>query len=382
MKKTVAIIGSHPRTREDFDFSRRDCDIWTFNEVLGSEKDTWCSYSDAVFQIHKSVIWRSATNRNDPKHYEWLKSGDTPIVYMQDVYDDVPNSVKYPIDEILEAYPRGYFTSSVALALALAIYQGYERMEIYGVEMETSTEYGHQRNAVSYWIGFAEGLGIEVDMHSTGFFESPLYGYEGDIRIPIEYHQERIEHFTPFCDEAQKDYEKAKAYVGAMLGDFIKSYKTDLTDLDAYVGAMGQHAHNFGAVDGARQTHEYYLKKCEKMIEEVGTHLIVRQEFEMAAHNAATAMQEKMQTASAIGVEVNRARKRLDTCVNRASREKLVNEFQDIIDRWIKANTETGGMNGTQLENRHLMAMVDDLIRMAGGASAAEVMLEAEGVPA
>ncbi len=373
--RTVAIVGSHPRTREQFDFSRQDCDIWVFNEALNGE---WCKRASHVFQIHKPVIWKSATNKNDPKHYEWLKSGDTPVIYMQDVYPDVPKSKRFPLEEIKAKFPRAYFTSTVALALGLAIYQGYERIEVYGVEMETNTEYGHQRNAVSYWIGYAEGAGIEVDFHSTGFFESAIYGYEGDVRVPLEYHKERIEHFKPFCEQAQKDYEKAKAYADALLGDFIQSYKTDLTDLDKYMTLMGQHSHNFGAVDGARQVHEYYLDKCEKMIEETGTYLVVRQEFEMAAHAAAGAMQEHLQKASAIGADVNRARKALDTCVSRVNREVLVKEFKEIADKWVRENTAVGGMNGTQLENRHLITKVDELVRMAGGQEAADILMGAK----
>jgi hypothetical protein len=67
--KTVAIVGSHPRTRQEFDFNRKYCDIWAFNEAVSQG---WCTKADAVFQMHAPVIWKNPGNRNDPKHFEWL----------------------------------------------------------------------------------------------------------------------------------------------------------------------------------------------------------------------------------------------------------------------------------------------------------------------
>ena len=64
MKNTVAIIGSHPATRGDFDWERTDADVWGFNEALSAD---WFERADGIFQMHKPVIWRSKTNRNDPE---------------------------------------------------------------------------------------------------------------------------------------------------------------------------------------------------------------------------------------------------------------------------------------------------------------------------
>jgi len=70
MRDIVAIVGSHPVSRAWFDFTRKDCDVWVFNEA---PKNDWCGRYDAVFQMHSPVIWRSEQNRNDPEHYQWLK---------------------------------------------------------------------------------------------------------------------------------------------------------------------------------------------------------------------------------------------------------------------------------------------------------------------
>jgi hypothetical protein len=129
MKHILVIMGSHPRTRGDFDWSRDDCDILVFNEAM---KQAWVKRADYVMQMHLPVIFRNPGNRNDANHYEWLKSGNTPIIWMQEEYEDVPRSKKYPIDEVCKL-GRKYLTSSAAYAIALGIQQGYDKIEIYGV---------------------------------------------------------------------------------------------------------------------------------------------------------------------------------------------------------------------------------------------------------
>jgi hypothetical protein len=288
---------------------------------------------------------------------------------MQDKFDDVPSSERFPLDEIKAAYPRAYFTSSVSYALALAVYLNYEKIEVYGVEMETQTEYGHQRNAVAYWIGFAEGKGITVEMHSKGFFEAPLYGYEGEARIPKEHYQTRIEHFTKFCDQAQQAYEHARAQVFAILDGWVRNYKTDISALEGLLTQMGQYAHNFGAVDGAKQVNELYLAKCEKMEAEVGSYLIVKQEYESAFHASALSMQEKLRDAAILGKELVEAHKGLVTLSNTEIRAKRVEDFKARLEKWVRGNTEAGVMNGSQLESRELMAKIDELLKAEGASS-------------
>jgi len=171
MKDTVAIVGSHPRTRLEFDFNRTDCDIWIFNEALSNGT---FPRADAVFQMHVPPIWRNPANRNDAHHFEWLQEPkDGTEVYMQDQYPDVPRSVRYPLEEVTERFGVRHFTSSIAYALALACFKGYKRMEVYGVEMETNTEYQYQRDGVTLWLGVAMGLGIKVDAHIS-MFDQPL----------------------------------------------------------------------------------------------------------------------------------------------------------------------------------------------------------------
>jgi len=73
---TLVILGSHPGTRQDFDWGRvKDVDVWAFNEAVS--RGEWVQFASAVFQMHIPAIWRNPTNRNDNKHADWL-AGATP----------------------------------------------------------------------------------------------------------------------------------------------------------------------------------------------------------------------------------------------------------------------------------------------------------------
>ena len=102
--ETVIIMGSHPGTRAEYDWSRTDADVWVFNEAVLNDlgKNHGFAQPDkvaAVFQLHKPVIWKNPKNRNDGNHYQWLQETDIPV-FMQEEYPEIKSSVKYPLDEI------------------------------------------------------------------------------------------------------------------------------------------------------------------------------------------------------------------------------------------------------------------------------------------
>mgnify|MGYP001043726145 CR=1 FL=1 len=371
MKSTVAIVGSHPKTSRDFNFDRTDCDIWAFNEAL---KTDWCKRADGIFQIHKPIIWRSRTNKNDPDHYKWLQEQNESIVYMIDQYQDVPKSEKYPLDEIIKKFwnAEKYFTSSVAYALALAIYKGYGKIEIYGVEMETGTEYGHQRVGVAYWIGFAEGQGIEIDFHGS-IFNAPLYGYDGDTRVPIEFFEERMKKFEPHIKAVHEQIEKLHKTIKDKLDAFIKSYKTDITNLDEVVMAFGQNSYNWGLWSGGHMVVRGYANKCKVMIEESGDYLIARQEYEGAMIAASKGIAKVQPELQRVGIELKHKRDALNTNENQEKRERLVKDFAGKLNAYHKASYEMGKLTGMIKESQLIMKKYDELIRALGMTNKQEI---------
>jgi len=107
-------------------------------------------------------------------------------------YDDIPGSVTYPYWEIVEKYlgnihrqvedqifVNEYFTSSFAFMCGLALYLGFERIEIYGFEMATETEYIYQKGSTEFWIGLAsQHAEVYLPHKWTRLCYGELYGVE------------------------------------------------------------------------------------------------------------------------------------------------------------------------------------------------------------
>jgi hypothetical protein len=107
-----------------------------------------------------------ATGARDPKHVEWLKQAPCPV-WMWRHHPEFPQSRAYPLLEILEAYPRRYFNNSISWEIALAMHLGYRTIGLFGIDMALDgvhgeSEYSWQRPSVEYFVGLAEGRGIEV----------------------------------------------------------------------------------------------------------------------------------------------------------------------------------------------------------------------------
>lgn len=164
---------------------------------------------------------------------EWLKKTKTPV-YMLDALPDAPSSVKYPLNEIVDKYlvnfrragiPHDemiqYFTSSVCYAIALAIYKGYERIELHGVDMANNTEYIYQRDGIGLWFGIALGLGLQVYMPRECFmFNSPRYGYDDNPDVFTREEFERIaSELQPMIQEQHGKLKLSEGVVQGILGE-------------------------------------------------------------------------------------------------------------------------------------------------------------------
>lgn len=376
MKHVLVIMGSHPRTRDEFDWSRDDCDIVVFNEAM---KMGWVKRADYVMQMHLPVIWRNPGNRNDANHYEWLKSGNTPIIWMQEEYEDVPRSKKYPIDEVCKL-GRKYLTSSAAYAIALGIQQGYDKIEIYGVEMETNTEYQHQRPGVAYWIGLAEGSGVEVDFHGN-LLTCPLYGYDGNIKLPYEYFDERTAELVKTCEAAKNEYNDAHETGNKAIESYILSGKEPESVVkrlqkQVELGAL------FGLQDGARQEVARYKEKADTQIKATGEHLFSRQEFEFSAASFNKQRDASIITATRLAEECQAQFNIVKSTANMHKRKERMGRFIKFVQLYVQESVKVGMYDGAAKENMLFMKKLDELILMAGGANSAEIMLQEAKVTA
>lgn len=378
MKQTAVILGMHQGTMGEFDQTRSDCDVFVFNEMVSRGA---VSRADYVLQLHKPVVWRSSQNRNDSKHYDWLKSTDIPVL-MQDHFEDVPASIRFPLDEMLEEFKGAerYFTTTVGFAIAYAIYKGYKRIELYGVEMETNTEYAHQRPCVAYWCGVAYGRGIEVDFHSKQFFQSPLYAYDGDITVRLEVFENRVKALSEEAKTVLEEYKKAKLLVKEAVEAFRLDYKNGVERFEKYVNRQAELAHSFNLLDGAIQVNQRHVKACKIMEAETGNYFISRQVYETEMNNSTnswTAHQHNIKNAS----DALKAKEDdLRDATAPGYRGRRCDEYLALVDEYVRAIGKAGLITGIGMESKYLMAIHDQNERMTGGKEAVKVLTQAEAV--
>lgn len=126
-----------------------------------------------------------------PKGYRWYAAQTKPI-YLQDAQPDVPSSVTFPREALqqhfsIDSTPFRYFSCSAAWYIAFAIYEGFERIELWGFELSLGWKYEYERPCFFYWVNRARAAGIEVyippnvvisDAGDPALYTGHLYGYE------------------------------------------------------------------------------------------------------------------------------------------------------------------------------------------------------------
>ena len=159
--RQVAIIGLAPSTHDDAPYKDPSWELWGL--TIDVEK---CFYFDRMFQMHPLSFLNSS--RNSKIHEDSLKEFDIPI-YMQESYSEIPNSIAYPLDDVISIV-GDYFSSSIAYMIGLAILEKVDRIGMWGVDMSADDEHEYQRPNAEYLLGFAKGRGIDVFVPE----ESPL----------------------------------------------------------------------------------------------------------------------------------------------------------------------------------------------------------------
>ena len=181
-KRTGAIVGGAWSTGPWAPFG--ETEVWGLNNHHGIP---WYKVDGITRWIdihHKDYVRESSYN-----HWDWLQKEHPFPIYMQQKLDDVPSSVKYPLREIQKALihniyrgeekMKKLFSSTMCYQIAQALYEGVERIELFGVELITKSEYEQQRESMAFWLGKADGMGVEVWMpEACALLVAPLYGYE------------------------------------------------------------------------------------------------------------------------------------------------------------------------------------------------------------
>ena len=209
-------------------------EIWTIGQATTYPQ---CKRYDLLFEMHSKGYWEK-----HPPVKERLSKATVPM-YMHQVYKEIPQSVKYPIDIILEKY-RTYFVTSIGYMLALALYSWETvrkpaHIAIFGIHMENREEYTEQRPNVEYWLGRLEGAGVDLLIAPGGaIFQSKiLYGYEAYSPYCLDL-KERIHGLVLGREEWAKRRDHCEAHrwkhIGAIEEDerLLRQLQTGAVNID------------------------------------------------------------------------------------------------------------------------------------------------------
>lgn len=194
MPDSIAIVGFSDRTLPYLKDSAAQ-EIWTMNHHLFLDEHEPTEKRnlprvDRLFELHRPDWFTRKEVTLSGEYLEWLKQPHDFPIYMIEAWPDMPSAIPFPREavkhDLFKHLWRGteneqeYYTSSAGLMLALAIHMGVPRIELYGIEMETDTEYADQKPAFEYMVGFANGRDIDVILHpKCSLCNATVYGYEG-----------------------------------------------------------------------------------------------------------------------------------------------------------------------------------------------------------
>jgi len=179
-KDMLAIVGT-AETMPMAPFNDPNFEIWAVSVCA-----TYPAFkrADLYFEMHNKSYWGKEEPDGSKPIIDRLNNFDGPT-YMFDHYKEVPRSVRFPIDVIVDKYRR-YHTTSITYMLALAYHSFIEtgkpyHVGIYGIHMASREEYTEQRPCCEYWLGRMEGAGMDITMAPGGsvLTSNGLYGYEG-----------------------------------------------------------------------------------------------------------------------------------------------------------------------------------------------------------
>lgn len=151
-----------------------------YDELWGLPWSQDWARCDRLFEMHDWRVVEQVFNR--PDDYKERLASVEGILYMQEHHSAFPRSFAYPLDTVqagvFRGFPKGrdYFCSSISYALALALLLADDRIGVYGIDVQGQDAYWHQRPNLEWFLGFAAGRGIKVDIPER----SALLKYEPD----------------------------------------------------------------------------------------------------------------------------------------------------------------------------------------------------------
>jgi hypothetical protein len=257
-RKKIAICGFASSTRGQIPVNDPEWEIWGMNQLYRhiQRADRW-------FDVHWNWDQELVPGTD---HRKWIAECGIPV-YMIDAHEDLPTTVRFPLDALLKEYSADYFTSTVAHMTALALWEIDRRVaaqldreergwtsgecpglmpsqvlgrarELYaeycvgyfGIDLVVGEEYFWQKACAEFWLGaLAVGRGVSVYVPPQSALCKQLfrYGYETEPPTIIK-PREVAAHGKKLADERTELLKRVWMLDGAMQVD---EYWHELLDL-------------------------------------------------------------------------------------------------------------------------------------------------------
>lgn len=143
--------------------------------------------------VFNDILWRMddlrhITSEMTPEYERVLK--EHPCVVTSTVYPEFPNSIAYPLEEVLQDIEIPYFKTTPAYALAYAVYLRIPEIHIYGCDYtypnQNMAEEGRGNFEMLMGIAYARKLALCLGPNTSLFdtcvpMPQRFYGYNNSI---------------------------------------------------------------------------------------------------------------------------------------------------------------------------------------------------------
>lgn len=268
----VAIVGFAKPHRDLAPFNDPEWEVWGVNDAW-----TWLPKGAATrwFDMHSPDIYEWGFRRS-AGHLDFLKAFEGQV-YFHERRDDVPNSVAYPLDDVVRNIGTPYLTSSIAYMQGLALLLGFREIGIWGVDMGHDSEYADQRPCCELLLGVALARGVTVTIpEQSPLMKGPLYGRgyltergerisHGQLERRFDLLRQREQQLIGACDQVLASREQLQGAITAvrkLFGDL----PAEANLLKERLNALEAH---YAKSDDTWRAHKGELDKVRGMLEEL-----------------------------------------------------------------------------------------------------------------
>ena len=428
-KNTVAIVGFAPTTRLIAPYDDQNVEIWGLNEAYAHDfmKDSEGNFrATRWFQIHFDWSYKRKNNRNDPNHWLWLqnKSGECAVcegtgkigpdddkkecpdmgcdggkwtpyarpnmpIITQVIDPDIPGSQEFPYNEIMELFCRGthrgeepveYFTSSFAWQAAYAAWLHKDnlkdlRIEVYGYEMSTLTEYSYQKGSTEWWLGKLDGMGVDIYVpEHCQLLKGAKYGWEVTQLVPIKTIRWRLDQVIEMEEESVKSMFKStkqreatqKRWQKAQDNRNVKQVEKFEPQLAKRRDKEVRTLQEANTLAGSKQELQILIDHMEDQFDDVEEQVLLRQELEFRQNQLKNISQESLALLNGAGgkrINIQEVVSWIDKNNMQVDgiRSHLMSKHQGFVEDEINLLSQSNAISGAMQEIEALIGHIDTI---------------------